>query len=90
MNEVWGTILVTACKEPPPETDNFKFGGTYSDLNPPHHHDNSSSQPPTSFLNSLVFLDDTSVSPIQISQHCSSSEKGTNLYCIFLSSVFLS
>lgn len=70
------------CSPPPPllpRTDNLKFWLVgHHDLNPPHHHDNSSSQPPTSVWNLKWFFLDVGVSAVQISQSCSSSERGTD------------
>lgn len=80
------------CSPPPPllpRTDNLKFWLVgHHDLNPPHHHDNSSSQPPTSVWNLKWFFLDVGVSAVQISQSCSSSERGTD-FILHLSFFFL-
>lgn len=82
-----GTILVTGCIAPPPDTERFWRVGHTLDLKSatsPWQQQLISTHIP---LNSLVFLDDASVSPIQIFQPCSSSAIGTDIpvYCICLS-----
>lgn len=74
-HEGWGTIVLTGCRETPPETDSLKFCGTYFDVNPCVTMTRAVYIHPHDFLNCPVFLDYASVRPIEICQHCSSSER---------------